>query len=517
MSDSTNKETIGSKPNILLINCDDLGYGDIGCYGSKLNATPTLDLLAAEGMRFNNFYATSPVCTSSRGALLTGCWPNRIGFSSYEGKIVLFPGQGVGLNQSEITIAKLLKEADYSTMIVGKWHCGDQLDFMPLAHGFDSYYGLPYSNDMARQGGRNIETDPDMIKFRPPLPLICDNEVIEEQPDQRSLTERYVEQGIRFIRKSKDKPFFLYFAHMHVHLPLLAAERFVKQSKNGDYGACVEAIDWATDALVTELKAQGLYEDTLIIFTSDNGSKAYKGGSNAPLRGTKGTTWEGGMRVPGFFHWKGKICEGIVSKNIAAQIDLYPTIALLAGLEVPGDRIIDGIDLSPILFGDNENITTDVNLKTNISETIISSIDENKEIKKIELALKLEKQKSERGVVVYYHKKILEAVRIGDWKLHIRKYDQMTWENPVYDICNELYNLELDAGESSDLYERFPLVAACIGEYANKIRLDLGDAAEEIEGENIRPIGRVDNPDTLTHYNPNHPYIVAIYDTDDAG
>jgi arylsulfatase A-like enzyme len=507
MSNTTGNYMFGSKPNILLINCDDLGYGDIGCYGSKLNSTPVLDKLAGEGMRFTNFYASSPVCSPSRGSLLTGCWPNRIGFSSFEGKNVLYPGQGVGLNQSEITIAKLLKEANYSTMIVGKWHCGDQPEFLPLSHGFDSYYGLPYSNDMARQKGRNIETDLEMIKFRPPLPLICDNEVIEEQPDQRSLTERYVEHGVRFIRNNKTKPFFLYFAHMHVHLPLLAAERFVKQSKNGDYGACVEAIDWATDALVAELKLQGLYENTLIIFTSDNGSKTEKGGSNGPLRGTKATTWEGGMRVPGFFHWKGVIPEGIVSDKIFAQIDLFPTIAALAGIDIPNDRIIDGIDLSPIIF---ENTNKE-------STTHITDIDENDEIIKIKLSINRDKKKIERGVVVYYQKETLEAIRIDNWKLHFRKYDQSSWRNPVYDICNELYNLEFDAGETTNLFEKFPLIVKCITEHANEFRLDLGDAVSNILGENIREIGKVDNPDTLTHYNPKHPYIIAIYDTEDAG
>ncbi|NLY37572.1 MAG: sulfatase-like hydrolase/transferase, partial [Tissierellia bacterium] len=199
------------KPNIVLINCDDLGYGDLGCYGSKKNDTLAIDKLAKEGMKFTDFYAASPVCSPSRGALMTGCYPPRIGFGAFNGEWVLFPGDDVGLNPDEKSLASILKDAGYSTMHVGKWHCGDQPEFLPTRHGFDDYYGLPYSNDMAP-----MEARPTM----PPLPLISGEEVIQEQPDQCSLTERYVEKSLEFIKKNKDKPFFLYFAHMHVHLPL---------------------------------------------------------------------------------------------------------------------------------------------------------------------------------------------------------------------------------------------------------------------------------------------------------
>ena len=215
-----------TRPNIILINCDDLGYGDLGVYGSTANKTPAIDRLAAEGVRFTDFYMASPVCSPSRGAMMTGCYPPRIGFGMFDGHMVLFPGQAVGLNPSEITIARLLKEAGYATSHIGKWHCGDQPEFFPTEHGFDEYYGLPYSNDMGRQHHS--------WKPYPPLPLMENGEVIEEQPDQASLTERYLERSLRFIRKNRDRPFFLYLAHMHVHLPHYAPERFRKQSYNGD-------------------------------------------------------------------------------------------------------------------------------------------------------------------------------------------------------------------------------------------------------------------------------------------
>jgi len=264
-----------TKPNILLINCDDLGYGDLGCYGSTVNKTPTIDKMASEGVRFTDFYMASPVCSPSRGAMMTGCYPPRIDFGTFDGLRVLFPGQGIGLSTDETTIAGALKDVGYATKIVGKWHCGDQPEFLPTRHGFDSYYGLPYSNDMGRQVPDLTLDDHSLLETRqsrPPLPLLRDEEVIQEQPDQRGLTERYVEESVRFLRENSENPFFLYLAHMHVHLPLYAAERFVNESENGDYGACVAGIDWATEVLLAELNRLGIDENTLIIFTSDNGS-----------------------------------------------------------------------------------------------------------------------------------------------------------------------------------------------------------------------------------------------------
>ena len=315
------------QPNIILINCDDLGYGDLGSYGSITNATPVLDKLAEEGVRFTDFYMASPVCSPSRGAMMTGCYPPRIGFGSFEGWSVLFPGQGVGLNPEEITIARLLKDAGYATKLVGKWHCGDQDEFLPTRHGFDSYYGLPYSNDM----GRQFEDD----KY-PPLPLLRDEEVIQQQPDQTALTERYVEESVRFIRANTHRPFFLYLAHMYVHLPIYVPDPYLKESQNGPYGAAVALIDWAAGVLLNEIKELGLAENTLVIFTSDNGSRCRGGGgSNGELRGVKGTTWEGGQRVPCVMHWPGTIPPGQVCRELASAMDFYPTLAYLGGADIP--------------------------------------------------------------------------------------------------------------------------------------------------------------------------------------
>ena len=460
------------KPNIVLVNCDDLGYGDLGCYGSSVNATPHLDRMAAEGVRFTDFYMASPVCSPSRGAMLTGCYPPRIGFGSFDGRWVLFPGQPVGLNSSEVTFARLLKQQGYATKIIGKWHCGDQPEFLPTRHGFDSYYGLPYSNDMGRQKGR---------EGYPPLPLLRDEEVIQEQPDQASLTERYVEEAVRFVRGNRDRPFLLYFAHMYVHLPLYAPRRFLKSSRNGPYGAAVECIDWATGVLLGELARLGLEENTLVIFTSDNGSNGRNGGSNLPLRGHKGTTWEGGMRVPCIVRWPGTVPAGRECAEPAGSIDLLPTFARLGGTRPASDRIIDGKDILPLVVGE-------------------------------------EGAKSPRDAFLYYFRNQLDAVRSGKWKLFVGRVDRPPDGGKRRRMAvEELYDLESDVGETSNVFDQHPDVVEELTKMAEAARRDIGDEGTGVTGENCRPSGRVAEGRPLTEYDPKHPYIVAMYDIEDAG
>ncbi len=470
------------KPNIILINCDDLGYGDLGCYGSEINKTPGIDRMATEGTRFTDFYMASPVCSPSRGAMLTGCYPPRIGFGEFDGCWVLFPGMPIGLNPSEVTVARLLKDTGYATKIVGKWHCGDQKEHLPTRHGFDSYYGIPYSNDMG------IQREEDKY---PPLPLLRDETVIQAQPDQRGVTERYVEESVRFLRENAGKktPFFLYLAHMHVHLPHYPPERFLRESDNGPYGGAVAAIDWATDALLQELKSLGLDEDTLVIFTSDNGSRMQgQGGSNGNLRGIKGTTWEGGMRVPMIARWPGKIPAGKVCNELTLSMDLYPTLAAVGAAECPSDRIIDGKDIQPILYDEPG-------------------------------------AESPHDAFFYYKKNVLEAVRSGKWKLHIRreapkKSGNLTVDRgsvPAIEKLQELYDLETDIGETQNLYDQYPDIVADLEAKADACRKDIGDDSVGVTGENIRPSGRVDDPDTLTHLDPDHPYMIAMYDLKERG
>jgi arylsulfatase A-like enzyme len=450
-------------PNIVLINCDDLGYGDLGCYGSELNHTPHLDRLAAEGRRFTDFMMASPVCSPSRAAMLTGCYPPRIGFGEFDDRRwVLWPGMAQGLSAAEETIASLLKRAGYATKLVGKWHCGDQPEFLPTRHGFDSYYGLPYSNDMGRQSGREP---------MPPLPLMRDEVVIQAQPDQAALTERYVEESLRFIREHRGGPFFLYLAHMYVHRPLYVPHRFATASQNGRYGAAVACIDWSLGALMAELDRLDLDRDTLVLFTSDNGSRvAGEGGSNRPLRGAKGDTWEGGMRVPLIARWPGRVPAGTTSARLITALDLLPTLAGLAGVQ-PTGATIDGLNLSSALLDD-------------------------------------EPPASERVEFFYYLHDQLEAVRVERWKLHVRKDEAE---------LQALFDLETDVGETTDVSAWHPDIVADLRARLDGMAAELGDSARGIEGGARRPCGRVDDPRPLTTFDPREAYFYAEYDLDEAG
>ncbi len=462
------------RPNVVLINCDDLGYGDLGCYGSSRNQTPAIDALASEGLRFDSFYMASPVCSPSRGAMLTGCYPPRIGFATFDGLPVLFPGQGIGLAPTEVTLATLLRDAGYRTQMVGKWHCGDQRGFLPTDHGFDHYFGLPYSNDMGRQAPMTEGpfapppgTEP---TYLPPLPLLEDDQVVEQQPDQAALTERYVTEAVRFLHDARHEPFFLYLAHLYVHVPLYVQDRFARESANGPYGAAVAAIDWATAAILHELAELGLDDDTIVVFTSDNGSRGVDGGSNEPLRGAKTTTWEGGMRVPCIVRWPGRVAPGRTTDEVATAMDLYPTLAALCGAEVPADRTIDGRDIGALLLDPGAA--------------------------------------SPHEAFLYYWMEDLEAVRVGRWKLHVAKHgrDRMA-----------LYDLVADPAEAHDLAAEHPDVVAELEVHVEGARTSLGDARTGRAGADVRPAGRVANPVPLTTYDPDHPYYLAEYDLADRG
>ena len=452
-------------PNIILINCDDLGYGDIGPYGSTVNRTPHLDRMAEEGMVFTDFYMASSVCSPSRAALMTGCYPQRVGLGVGEHHVVLMPGDAVGLHADEITIASHLKTAGYATLAVGKWHLGDQSPFLPTAHGFDHYFGIPFSNDMGvgSEAGRRLRDRGHRIHA---LPLMSDEAVCEIEPDQGDLTDRYSQLALEFVRAHRDRPFFLYFAHMYVHNPLHAPQEYTDRSGNGVYGAEIEHLDTCLGDLLDELKRLGLEENTLVVFTSDNGAAPQPHRSNAPLRGHKGTTFEGGHRVPCIMRWPGTIPAGAVCSELTTAMDLLPTFGRLAGLEPPADRVIDGHDIGPLMRG----------------ESGVASPYE---------------------AFYYYFRDRLEAVRAGDWKLHFG-FDQKP---------GALYNLRDDIGETTDRRDERPDLVDGLATLAERCRTDLGDASFECyRGRGCRPVGRVANPRPLTSVSPDHPAIVASYD-----
>jgi arylsulfatase A-like enzyme len=459
-----------TRPNVILINCDDLGWGDLACTGHPNHKTPYLDKMAREGTRFTDFYQGSPICTPSRGAMLTGCYPPRIGFDSFDGAGVLFPGQAMGLDPKEETLPSMFKRQGYQTCMVGKWHCGDQPAFLPTRHGFDEYFGLPYSNDMGRQEGGKSD--------RPPLPLLINEEVIEAQPDQAALTSRYVEHSLRFIREHKDKPFFLYFAHMYVHLPLYVPKCFEMESNNGSYGAAVSCIDWSVGMILREISLQGLDANTMVIFTSDNGSRCDFGSSNGILRGAKNSCWEGGMRVPFLVRWPGQVPEGHVKNGIITGMDLLPTLANLAGTSLKSRNPIDGLDIG----------------------TFIKEKD----------------SLSPRDHYLYYRQSGLYGIRQGKWKRVVASHGYVD-KAGLKTGLDELYDLEKDPGEKRNVANEHPDIVRSLEGVLAKVRLDLGDDLASEKGQGNRTHGRVESPEPLTHYDPEHPYYIAMYDLKDIG
>lgn len=379
-------------PNVIVILADDLGYGDLGCFGSTI-PTPNIDRLASEGIRLTRFYSASPVCSPSRAALLTGRYPARTGVVN-----VLMPGDKIGLNADERTISRVLKDAGYRTGCIGKWHLGNQPEFMPTRHRFDEFYGVPYSNDMY------------------PLPMVNGSQVVDSSPDQKSLVDRFTSQATGFIARNKDVPFFLYMAHTAPHIPLAPADRFRDKSGHGAYGDLVAELDWSTGQVLEALKQNGVDDNTLVIFTSDNGP--WYQGSAGNLQGRKGSTYEGGVREPFIARFPGRIPAGKVSTGLSSTMDLLPTIARLCGSPVPSDSV-DGVDIWPILSGDQPFV--------------------------------------DREALLFFDGWQIQCIRWGPWKLHVARYNTYAWTlDPPGGRCNlplprpELYHIDEDPGESYD-------------------------------------------------------------------
>jgi len=436
------------KPNFVFINIDDMGYADIEPFGSKLNRTPNLTRMAAEGRKLTSFYA-APVCSPSRAALMTGCYPKR----ALPIPHVLFPANAEGLHPDEVTVAELLKEQGYSTAILGKWHLGDQPEFLPTRQGFDYWYGLPYSNDMgpAADGiksdlGKPLPKTKPNQKGQPPLPLMRNDTVLQRvlPDDQQALVERYTDEAVRFLRQNREKPFFLYLPHSAVHFPIYPGKRFAGQSPHGIYSDWVEEVDWSVGRVLDTLRELKLESRTLVIFTSDNGGT--RRASNHPLRGYKGSTWEGGMRVPTIAWWPGRIPGGTATDAITGMFDILPTFVKLAGGQLPADRKLDGVDIWPVLAGDPG-------------------------------------AKPPREVFHFFRGLNLEAIREGDWKLRLGD--------------NTLFNLRADLGEATDVAAAHPETVARLQALANRMQDDLGLKGR---GPGVRALGKAANPKPILDY-----------------
>ncbi|MBN1418095.1 MAG: sulfatase [Planctomycetes bacterium] len=426
-------EAEGAPPNVVILFADDLGYGDLGCYGHPTIRTPALDRMAAEGMRFTQFYVAECVCTPSRAALLTGRLPVRTGMCS-DTRRVLFTDSAGGLPDDEITIAKALKTKGYATACVGKWHLGHLPKYLPMRRGFDEYFGIPYSNDMRTPGSEVL--DP---------PLLRGEETIEQPAVQGTLTRRYTEEAVGFIERNKDRPFFLYLPYTFPHVPLFTNPEWKGRSARGLYGDVVEEIDWSAGRILDTIRRLGLAERTLVFFSSDNGPwliMKQNGGSAGLLRGGKGSTWEGGMRVPGIAWWPGRIRAGIISQAAASTLDLLPTILRIAGAPVPSDRVLDGRDLSGVLFGDG---------------------------------------RGEDRVIHFYRGTRLMAIRKGPWKAHFITQAGYGGKGPETHDPPLLYHLEHDPSEQYDVAKSNPQVVADLVAEAARHRASFTPAPSQLE------------------------------------
>ena len=460
-------------PNIVIIFTDDQGYADVGVFGARGFKTPNLDRLAAQGCVYRNFHVAQPVCSASRTALLTGCYPNRLGIHG-----ALGPGSKVGISSKEMTLAELLKQKSYATAIFGKWHLGDAREFRPLQHGFDEYYGLPYSNDM-------WPLHPDLVKLPaesekrkrsyPDLVMYDGNDIAIPRvthEDQNQLTTWYTEKAVKFIEKNKAAPFFLYLAHNMPHVPLHVSDKFRGKTERGLYGDVIEEIDWSVGQVLEALKRNRLDDNTWVIFTSDNGpwlSYGEHAGSAYPLREGKGTCWEGGTREPCIMRWPGKIPAGTENKQMLMTIDLFPTIARLAGARLP-DHPIDGLDVWPIIAGERSA------------------------------------RNPHSSYWYYYEANQLQAVTSGDgrWKLQLphtyrslagktggtggkpEPYQQHKLE------AAELYELAGDITETKNVAAEHPEIVKMLELEAEKARQELGDDLTKRTGKGVRQPGSID-------------------------
>jgi len=405
--------------NFVIVFCDDLGYGDLSSFGNPTIHTPHLDRMVAEGQKWTQFYVADPVCTPSRAALMTGRYPIRSGMTSKQ-RAVFFPDSGSGLQQDEITIAEVLKQKDYATAIIGKWHLGHLPEYLPTTQGFDYYYGIPYSNDMSVAEGMgkyyfeqrvNPEFYPEAQNYN--VPLMENEEILEQPADQTTITRRYTEKAVQFIKDHKERPFFLYLAHSMPHIPLFAGEEFVGTSQRGLYGDVIQEIDWSVGQVLQTLEELNLDQNTIVMFSSDNGPWLVfetHGGSAGPLRAGKGTTFEGGQRVPTIFWGPGNVVPGVVT-DMGSTLDIINTFAALAEVEMPTDRKMDGYDLSPVLKGEGQ---------------------------------------SPRKEFFYWAFSELHAVRSGPWKLHVQQREPVHYGNIAPMDTPELYHLEADISERYD-------------------------------------------------------------------
>ncbi|MDF1656388.1 MAG: sulfatase [Verrucomicrobiales bacterium] len=450
-------------PNVVIVFTDDQGYGDVGVFGAEGYETPHLDKMAAEGRTFTRWYAAQAVCSASRTGLLTGCYPNRLGMHG-----ALGPGSAHGLNPEETTLPEVFKSKGYATGMFGKWHLGDHEKFLPLNHGFDEYFGIPYSNDMWPMHPT--------AKHFPPLPLIDGNDWLRhaDEKDQKMMTTWLTTKAVDFINRNRENPFFLYVPHPQPHVPLYVSDRFAGTTEHGIYGDVIAEIDWSVGEILNAISTNGLDEDTLVIFTSDNGpwlSYGTHAGSSGPLREGKGTSWEGGYREPCIMRWPGTIPAGTVTDTPAMNIDLLPTLANLIEAELP-ERKIDGLDVWPIISGEEGA------------------------------------ENPHDAYWIYYKKNELQAVMSGDWKLILpHTYRTLGGREGTSDGLPikyenlksglELYDLSKDIGESNNLAGSMPEKVADLMKHAEAARAELGDNLVKREGSGSREPGRLTEEERL--------------------